>query len=100
MSVNGVKSLAIAAIAALQLPRSSRLGADKRFFRARGALGRRRHAAVGDARFGDPSAVEREAERAHHGGNVLVEALGDLERAIGLVRGETRRDERAHIFAA
>ena len=73
--------------------------ADQRAFRVRGAFRRRRHAAVGDARAGDPPPVEREAEGAHHGGNVLVDPLGDLEGAIGLVGGKARRDDGADVFA-
>src|SRR5208283_4305274 len=75
-------------------------GADKRLFRPGGAPGRRRHAAVGDARRGDSPPLEGEAKRAHHRGNVLVDALADLERAIGLTGGEARREKRAHVFAA
>ena len=45
------------------------------------ALRGRRHAAKGDARAGDARPVDAQLERAHHGRNVLVEALGDLVAA-------------------
>ena len=85
MSEIGAKSSASAACAFAQLVGSSSDDAGERRLGLSAALGRRRHAAEGDARGSDPPAVKREAEGAHDGGNVLVEALGDLEGAEGLL---------------
>ena len=88
MSVIGAKSSASAAaarsIAALveRLPDQRRLG-------LRRALRRRRHAAEGEPRLRHLAALERQAERAHHGGNVLVEALRELVAGEAHVRRES-----------
>src|SRR5690242_3920220 len=52
--------------------------ADERRLAFPGALGDSRHAAEADADIGDAAAVELQVEGAEAGGDVLVEALGDL----------------------
>src|ERR1044072_3033564 len=54
---------------------------DQRFLGPARAFRYRRHAAERDARTGDARAVYAQLERAHHRGDVAVEALGDLEAA-------------------
>src|SRR5687768_2326307 len=61
-------------------------------FGLQGALWNRGHAAEGDSRIEDSSTVELETEGAHQGGNILVEALGNLVAAEHLARLEPRHD--------
>ena len=74
--------------------------------RRRGALGRCRHAAEGDAGFGDHAAVHPIEMAAQHGRDVLVEAFGDLvdpeTRALAQLaaRSPPRRTRRAAVLLA
>src|ERR1043166_6618378 len=72
---------------------------DQRFLGRACALRDARHAAEGDARAGDALAVDAQLERTHHGGDVAVEALGDLVAAEVLARGEFRYPDHAHELA-
>src|SRR5215472_4955774 len=56
------------------------LATGERALGGRRALGRGRHATEGNAHIGDLASLERDAERAAHRRNVLVEALGNLVR--------------------
>ena len=78
MSVIGAKSSASAAAARSIAAPSNAPPGQRRLGRGR-ALRRRRHAAEGDAAPPSPCrASSVDAERAHHRGDILVEALGDL----------------------
>src|SRR6266567_6626067 len=58
-----------------------------------------RHPAEGNARARDARAIEAQLERAHDGGDVRVEAFGDLVAAEALIQAELRNPHHADEFA-
>src|SRR5580693_5314234 len=73
--------------------------ADELTLDRQSALRRRRHASEGNARRGDAAPLDRDPERAEHGGDILIEAFADL---VGLekYRGwQFWHDQAAHEFA-
>ena len=76
------------------------MAAQQHRFRPAGAFWRAGHAAEGDADVGHPPlAVQRQPEGAADGGDVLVEALGDLVGTELHPRRRLGQDHRLHEFA-
>ena len=68
-------------------------------FRGGGPFRRGRHATEGDTRIDDAAPLHGEPEGAQEGGDVLIEALGDLVAAEDLVGLEARHVDTGHELA-
>ena len=95
----GRKSDARASQAASQPRWSASLQALEGGFRGGGAFRRGRHATEGDTRIDDAPRLHGEPEGAQEGGDVLIEALGDLVAAEDLVGLEARHVDTGHELA-
>ena len=91
-----MKSEARAERAPRQLAGSSRSAPDQRPLGRRRALGRRRHAAVSNARADDASAFDIDTRSEHDGRNILVEPFRDLEGPIVLAFAKSWSGDREH----